>query len=77
MPRVVQGWGGSSYQLCLSVCRPLVQRHCQRLYRNQYSSWVIWSYSSSCTTKRRLAQPHNVDVFVLTVHDKIQCKLAS
>ena len=34
------------YQLCLSVCKPLVQRRCQRLYRNQYGSWVIWSYFS-------------------------------
>ena len=33
--------------------------------------------SISCTTERRLAQPDNVDVFVLTVPDEIQCKPAS
>jgi hypothetical protein len=32
---------------------------------------------SSCNTERRLAQPDNVDVLVLTAPDKIQCKPAS
>ena len=32
---------------------------------------------SSCTTERRVAQPDNVDVFVLILPDEIQCKPAS
>ena len=56
-----------AYNSCVCVCMCV----CVRLVG--YLDLLL----SSCTAERRLAQPDNVDVFVLTVPDEIQCKPAS
>ena len=70
---------GRSQLPALSVClpasrpAPLPEAVPKSVRLMGYLVLLLYSY----TTERRLAQPDNVDVFVLTVPEAIQCKPAS